>query len=213
MRGKKSQERGFTLVELAIVLVIIGIIIGAVLKGQDLITNARAKKFVNAVKAWEISQWTYMDRKGRFAGDEDKNGKIGDGTTNTVKADLTGASFINPPYEGTGNTGNSITMGSYTFYVFFGTDAGDGAGKNIMILCKSVACADFTAEELVYIEAFDVAMDGSSDPDDGQIIGVDTAPTMADANDWNAYYGSVPTLATAWAATTNTLVYYFDAKR
>ncbi len=37
--AKKSQ-RGFTLVELAIVLVIIGLIIAAVLKGQELIVSA-----------------------------------------------------------------------------------------------------------------------------------------------------------------------------
>ena len=35
-----GKTRGFTLVELAIVLVIIGIILGAILKGTELINNA-----------------------------------------------------------------------------------------------------------------------------------------------------------------------------
>lgn len=118
------DAKGFTLIELAIVLVIIGIILGAVLKGQDLIQGARAKKFVTAEKAWEVAQWTYMDRKGRFAGDSDKDGKIGDGN---VKTDLTGANFINPPYES--GPANTITMGSFTFYVFFGTNGGADAGR------------------------------------------------------------------------------------
>ena len=39
------RQRGFTLVEIAIVLVLIGIILGAVLKGGDLIDNAKEKQF------------------------------------------------------------------------------------------------------------------------------------------------------------------------
>ena len=41
------NEKGFTLVELAIVLVIIGIILGAVLKGQELINSAKIKRVYN----------------------------------------------------------------------------------------------------------------------------------------------------------------------
>ena len=39
-----SDLRGFTLIEMAIVLIIIGIIIGAVIKGKDLIRSAEQKK-------------------------------------------------------------------------------------------------------------------------------------------------------------------------
>ncbi len=50
------SKKGFTLIELAIVLVVIGIIIGAVLKGRDLIRNARMKKAFLQFKKWEIAQ-------------------------------------------------------------------------------------------------------------------------------------------------------------
>ncbi len=62
-------EKGFTLVELAIVLVIIGIILGAVLKGQELMNNAKAKRIQNDMQGFEAMIWTYYDRKGRYPGD------------------------------------------------------------------------------------------------------------------------------------------------
>lgn len=206
---KKKQNSGFTLIELAIVLVIIGLIIGAVLKGQDLIENAKAKKFVSLTRGWEVSQWTYLDRKGVFAGDADKDGKIGDGN---VKTDLVNASFTNPPYEGaTGSETNTITLGSLKFYVFSGTDGGRDAGKNVLILCKSATCTNFTKSELIYIESFDVTIDGTSGGTTGQIIGVNSAPRLT-ATQWKAYYSSVPR-PRAWTTSTRALVYYFDAKR
>lgn len=207
---KKKQNSGFTLIELAIVLVIIGLIVGAVLKGQDLIDNAKAKKFISKARAWEISQWTYLDRKGMFAGDNDKDGKIGDGN---VKTALINASFTSPPYEGaSGSEINTITMGSLTFYIFFGTDGGADAGKNVLMICNSATCTALTAGELVYLESLDVTIDGSSAGDAGQVIGVSTAPTIT-AAEWEAYYGSAPTAAAWTAGTTRALVYYFDAKR
>jgi len=78
-----SRERGFTLVELAIVLVIIGIILGAVLKGQELINNAKAKRLINDTKALVALAYTFYDRYGRFPGDCDNNGVV-DYTTLTA---------------------------------------------------------------------------------------------------------------------------------
>jgi prepilin-type N-terminal cleavage/methylation domain-containing protein len=73
-----TSKGGFTLIELAIVLVVIGIILGAVLKGQELINNAKVKKlqtqYVNGLDAFMAA---YMDRKGRLPGDCNKDGIIG----------------------------------------------------------------------------------------------------------------------------------------
>ncbi len=40
----QKKQKGFTLVEIAIVLVIVGLLIGGVLKGQEMITNAKLKR-------------------------------------------------------------------------------------------------------------------------------------------------------------------------
>jgi prepilin-type N-terminal cleavage/methylation domain-containing protein len=42
----RSKQSGFTLVEIAIVLVIIGLLLGGVLKGQELINSAKVKNMI-----------------------------------------------------------------------------------------------------------------------------------------------------------------------
>ncbi len=215
MKRLSVNERGFTLIELAIVMVIIGILIGAVLKGQDLIQNARAKKFVNKVRAWEVADWTFYDRKGYFPGDSGKNGKIADnndGTTENYKNDLTSANFINPPYPSTAS--NTIVLGSYSFYVFHGTDSN---GKNVITICLSNNCTtEFDDTAISYAEALDVAIDGTADGASGQVIGVTSAPDSITANEWEASWTTGPTAASYSSTTgsaTKAIVYYFDAKK
>ncbi len=70
------RARGFTLIELAIVLVIIGIILGAVLKGQELINNAKVKRVQNDMRGFEALIWTFYDRYGKFPGDCNGDGLI-----------------------------------------------------------------------------------------------------------------------------------------
>ncbi len=64
------RDEGFTLVELAIVLVIIGIILGAVLKGQQLIFNAKVKRLQSQVKEMMAAFYTYYDKYGYYPGDD-----------------------------------------------------------------------------------------------------------------------------------------------
>ena len=44
---RPARQQGFTLVEIAIVLVIVGLLLGAVLKGQELIFNTKIKSTFN----------------------------------------------------------------------------------------------------------------------------------------------------------------------
>ena len=64
------RQQGFTLVEIAIVLVIIGLLIGGVLKGQEMITNAKVTKVENDFKGITAAILAYQDRYGVLPGDD-----------------------------------------------------------------------------------------------------------------------------------------------
>lgn len=68
--SKSKQQSGFTLVEIAIVLVIIGILLAGVLKGQSLINNGRIKGLVNNMNAVSASYNGYVDRYQAIPGTE-----------------------------------------------------------------------------------------------------------------------------------------------
>ena len=66
----RKQQSGFTLVEIAIVLVIIGLLLGGVLKGQELITQAKIKNVANDLTGMTSAVYGYQDRYKRFPGDD-----------------------------------------------------------------------------------------------------------------------------------------------
>ena len=66
----KSKQSGFTLVEIAIVLVIVGLLLGGVLKGQELITSGKAKALYADKSAIQTAVNTYQDRFRALPGDD-----------------------------------------------------------------------------------------------------------------------------------------------
>ncbi len=65
----RQSEKGFTLVELAIVMIIIGLLIGGILKGQELINNARVTSAVSQLKGIEAAINTFRDKYSAIPGD------------------------------------------------------------------------------------------------------------------------------------------------
>lgn len=64
-----KNQKGFTLIEIAIVLVIIGLLLGGVLKGQELINTARVRALNNTVDGITAAWYSFQDRYRAYPGD------------------------------------------------------------------------------------------------------------------------------------------------
>lgn len=65
-----KKQSGFTLIELAIVLVIIGLLLGGVLKGQELINSAKVKNLGADFRNTQVYVYGYQDRFKAVPGDD-----------------------------------------------------------------------------------------------------------------------------------------------
>ena len=65
-----NKQTGFTLIELAIVLVIIGLLLGGVLRGQELINSARVKNITRDFQNVQVYIYGYQDRFRAVPGDD-----------------------------------------------------------------------------------------------------------------------------------------------
>jgi prepilin-type N-terminal cleavage/methylation domain-containing protein len=199
------REKGFTLVEMAIVLVIIGVILGAVLKGQDLIAGARTKKMINDTgRKFEVAAWSYYDKKGRFPGDNNRDGVIaGTGDTWSPFQDYTSAKLSLMP-------SSPVTLGSAAFYTFYGNDG----SKNIIAICKDATCTNtFTDDELDMAKAFDLAIDGNEDGATGSVRGATGATAVTGTAPNYIWKVTAATLSNAaWSTSDKAIIYYFDRR-
>lgn len=64
-----KRAAGFTLVEIAIVLVIIGLILGSILKGQQLIAGARVRALADQINSVTVAWFAFQDRYRALPGD------------------------------------------------------------------------------------------------------------------------------------------------
>lgn len=93
-----ARQSGFTLVEIAIVLVIIGLLLGGVLKGQEMIENSKVKNAINDMNGVSAAYNSYIDRYRRIPGDDGPiatlTGRGGSWTTITAAGNNNGALAI-----------------------------------------------------------------------------------------------------------------------
>ena len=141
MKPKKRNEAGFTLVEIAIVMVIIGLLIGGILKGQAMIQNAKVKRVVKQADELRAAVMSFYDKYGVYPGDENiaaipsggadnegnGNGQISAAEQYEVYNDLGLCGLISGSYNGTSDLpyhafGDNITL--------YWQDPGPGTAKH-----------------------------------------------------------------------------------
>ncbi len=118
-----NRSGGFTIVEIAIVLVVVGLLLGAVMKGQELINSARVRNIADSVSGIQAAYFGFMDRYRQVPGDwgeaaakdaigvdinggGNDNGRIDNGTgdkwkePNALWEQLAKAGFLQGEYKG-----------------------------------------------------------------------------------------------------------------
>jgi len=111
-----KQQSGFTLVEIAIVLVIIGLLLGGVLKGQELINSAKVKNFANDFRNIPLFIYGYQDKFKSIPGDDQAvatthlGASVGgvNVVTATTPAGTLGNGVLNGAWNSTAPTDESI---------------------------------------------------------------------------------------------------------
>lgn len=115
-----KNQQGFTLVEIALVLVVVSLILGGILKGQALIDNARARSMASQIDNISAAWYGFVDRYRAMPGDfEAADTRIeaamgtgdGNGRINTAQEaaqvwqHLSAAGFVAGNFDGDGTAG------------------------------------------------------------------------------------------------------------
>lgn len=140
------MKKGFTLLELAIVLIIIGILVGGLIKSADIIKNSKAKKTVTDLIVLADAQYRYYETTGRYAGDADNDGRIDfGGVTDNSYPDGTAADPDDMDYPFTElhklglNADAEITGGGPAF--FAGITVSEGTARQVNVISvRNVPC-------------------------------------------------------------------------
>lgn len=115
LTSTKTRQQGFTLIEIAIVLLIIGLLLGGIMKGQSMINSARVRAIANDLTGIEAAWISFQDRYRSLPGDYsrasthivqgavdgDANARVDTGAeAGAVWQHLAGAGFISGIYDG-----------------------------------------------------------------------------------------------------------------
>ena len=94
----KSQINNFfafSLIELSIVLIIIGLLVAGVTGGQSLIESAKQRSFITELRNWDVAVNTFYAAKGRLPSDVNNDDRIGQYAGDNYNG------YFPAPYNGT----------------------------------------------------------------------------------------------------------------
>lgn len=183
----KKQQTGFTLIELAIVLVIIGLLLGGVLKGQALIDSAKVKNMAADFRNIQVYIYAYQDKYRALPGDDSKavgnvgamtngngNGKI-EGFWNSVTIADESLNFWQHIRKAGLATGSVVVAADNTYWPVNADNGRIGiqSGQTPSITGLNgvhVVCSDQILGK--YAKQLDVNLD-NGDPETGSIMIVD----------------------------------------
>ena len=131
----RKQQSGFTLVEIAIVLVIIGLLLGGVLKGQELVNSAKVKNMISDFRSTQLLIYGYQDKFKAIPGD-DANAVAHVGAGATLKPTTATTTLGNGRLEG---NFNSVTA----------TDETLAFWQQVRLAGLSTGSTDFSSETAI----------------------------------------------------------------
>ena len=140
-----KRQLGFTLVEIAIVLVIIGLLLGGILKGQEMITQAKIKNSIADFSGISAAYHGYQDRYRAIPGDDPGAGRWSGATVSATA----GNGVISGKYNSSTATDESLLWWDHlrragfvsgagtnqpfnAFTGMIGVQTGDAAGSTAM---------------------------------------------------------------------------------
>ena len=97
--NSKNNILAFSLIELSIVLIIIGLLVAGITGGASLIESAKIKAFYDSLNQYKQALYIFYNIHDRLPGDFNLDGKIGYLSGETIKKE-----YFRPPYDGTDTT-------------------------------------------------------------------------------------------------------------
>ena len=207
----KRTQKGFTLVEIAIVLVIIGLLLGGILKGQEMIIQAKIKNAIADFSGVSAAYFGYQDRYRATPGDDVTATRWAGAIVGSGDRILTGAYNVACPPTAVAGTAESCLWWDHlrrsgfvsgsgplqpnnAFNGIIGVQTGDGATPPVAALVNAtggftnlILCSSNLPDKVAI--ALDVQMD-DGDVRAGAVRGLLSAtlnpaiPLVVDANNY-----------------------------
>ena len=192
------RQRGFSLVELSVVLIVIGLVLGAVAVGRDLQRSAANQRLsTDFIQGWQLAYEAYFNGVGRPPGDNPTNptGRV-NGNVTPAGSELCGTAMINAFLAAGIRVPTGRTEGQQDRYVYLDSN---GNPQEVQVCFQSVNWSEPAAAVGTYLAlprnvmvirgltfslagALDQQIDGRSDARFGSLRENSMAANVADNN-------------------------------